>query len=193
MAEEQPTSNRRREDAVLEQQFRRALSSFEGIILSQIDIKNRLGDRLNYSIQVGIIILGVVATSILILLLTLSAQINRISAVVAHMNEQFISVSDKMDRIQRYMGAMEQQVALLGSVEDKTALMDHEMEAIRADMDGMRASVDGIGAALGAVRNSVTNLSANMDFMNLEVQTMGAQMLELSRPARTMNRMFPFP
>ena len=37
------------DEAILHQQYRRALSSFEGIILSQIDIKNRLGDRLNYS------------------------------------------------------------------------------------------------------------------------------------------------
>jgi hypothetical protein len=73
MAEEHRPPRPAGEDAVLQQQFRRALSSFEGIILSQIDIKNRLGDRLNYSIQAGIIILGAIAVSILVLLLTLNA------------------------------------------------------------------------------------------------------------------------
>lgn len=38
------------EDVVLQQQFVRAITSFEAIILSQIDIKNKLADRLNYSI-----------------------------------------------------------------------------------------------------------------------------------------------
>ena len=61
------------DEAVLEKQFRRAVSSFEGIVLSQIDIKNKLADRLNYSIRAGIIILGVIAISILILLLTLDS------------------------------------------------------------------------------------------------------------------------
>jgi uncharacterized protein YoxC len=193
MAEERRTSSRRDEEIILQQQFRRALSSFEGIILSQIDIKNKLGDRLNYSIRVGIIILGFIAISILVLLLTLSAQITRISGVVAEMNKHFTSVSDQMHRIEGHMGTMEQQVTLLSSVEARTALMDREMSTIRRDMDDMRASVDGIDMALGTVRTSVGNLSVNMDLINLEVQTMGGQMIELSRPARTMNRMIPFP
>jgi len=193
MAEERRTSSRRDEDAILQQQFRRALSSFEGIILSQIDIKNKLGDRLNYSIQAGIIVLGVIAISILVLLLTLSAQITRISGVVAEMNQHFISVSDQMHSIEGHMGNMEQQVTLLSSMEARTALMDREMATIRRDMENMRTSVDGIDIALGSVRTSVANLSVNMDLINLEVQTMGGQMIDLSRPARTMNRMIPFP
>jgi hypothetical protein len=71
--------------------------------------------------------------------------------------------------------------------------MDREMGTIRRDMDDMRASVGGIDAALTTVRTSVGNLSVNMDLINLEVQTMGGQMIDLSRPARTMNRMIPFP
>ena len=62
------------DDAILQQQYLRALSSFEGIVLSQIDVKNKLGDRLNYSIRAGLIILSVIAFSILVLLLTLSSR-----------------------------------------------------------------------------------------------------------------------
>ncbi|MBK1702182.1 translation initiation factor 2 [Thiococcus pfennigii] len=181
------------DDIILQQQFRRALSSFEGIILSQIDIKNRLGDRLNYSIQAGIIVLGLIAVSILVLLLTLSSQITRISGVVAEMNKHFISVSDQMHRIEGHMGSMEQRVALLSSVEARMALMDREMTSIRRDMDAMHGSVDDIDMALSAVRTNVRNISVNMDLMNLEVQTMSGQMIDISRPARTMNRMIPFP
>ena len=98
MTEEQTPVRVVDEEALLQQQFRRALSSFEGIILSQIDIKNRLGDRLNYSIQAGIIILGVIALSILVLLLTLSSQINRISGVVGNMNANFAAISRRCMR-----------------------------------------------------------------------------------------------
>lgn len=194
MAEERPTPSRRRqEDALLQQQFRRALSSFEGIVLSQIDIKNKLGTRLNYSIQAGIIILGVIAFSILVLLLTLSAQITRISGVVADMNTHFTSVSRQMNRIEGHMGSMKERVALLGSMEARTSLMDREMQSIRRDMEGVRSSVDAVDTALGTVRNSVGSISMTMDVMNREVQAMGGQMHELSRPARTLNRMIPFP
>ncbi|MEA3277526.1 MAG: translation initiation factor 2 [Pseudomonadota bacterium] len=193
MAEERPTPSPADEDAILQQQFRRALSSFEGIILSQIDIKNKLGDRLNYSIQTGIIILGVIALSILVLLLTLSAQITRISGVVAEMNIRFTSVSTQMHEIKDHMGAMEQRVALLEQIEQKTAIMDREMGAIGADMDLMQRIVSGIDAHVGVVRNSVGNIAVNIDLMNLEVQSMSTEMLRVSRPARTINKMFPFP
>ena len=193
MTEEQAGERPRDEEALLQQQFRRALSSFEGIILSQMDIKNRLGDRLNYSIQAGIIILGVIAVSILVLLLTLSSQINRISGVVADMNTQFSNVSSKMHHIESLMASMEGRAALLAQMDQQMAIMDEEMTAIGSDMSRMRQTVQGINAHVAGVRNSVANMSANMDVMNGEVRIMSQEMIHMSKPARAINKMFPFP
>jgi len=193
MAEERPTSKRRQEDAILQQQYRRALSSFEGIILSQIDIKNKLADRLNYSILAGIIILGGISISMLVLLLTLSAQINRISGVVLEMNTHFTSVSSQMHQIRGYMDAMEKRVALLEEIDGMTGVMDREMMSIAGDMDSMRRKLQGIDGHVALVRHNVSNISVNMDLMNREVQNMSVDMLQVSKPARTMNKMFPFP
>jgi uncharacterized protein YoxC len=193
MTEEQTAVRVVDEEALLQQQFRRALSSFEGIILSQIDIKNRLGDRLNYSIQAGIIILGVIALSILVLLLTLSSQINRISGVVGHMNAHFAAVSGQMHEIQGFMASMEARAALLAQMSEQTGTMDAEMTAIGSDMTRMRESVAGINAHVGVVRNSVANMSGNIEIMNNEVRVMGQEMIHMSKPARAINKMFPFP
>ena len=124
MAEEHTPAHESSDDIVLQQKYLRALSSFEGIVLSQIDIKNKLGDRLNYSIRAGIIILGVIAFSILVLLLTLSSQVIRISDVVASMNNHFNSISAKMDQIQDHMVSMEHQVASLNVIDGYTAEID---------------------------------------------------------------------
>ena len=183
----------REEDEVLQQQYLRALSSFEGIILSQIDIKNKLGDRLNYSIQAGLVILGAIAISILVLLLTLSAQINRISAVVHNMNLQFTSVAEKMHQVRGNMVNMERQVALLDDIEGMTAIMEDAMIAIDADMARMQQNVRGINLHVAKVRNDVANISVNMDIMNNEVQAMSVEMHQVAKPARSMNKMFPFP
>ena len=75
MAEDSTGPSAGGNDEILQQQYMRALGSFEGIVLSQIDVKNKLGDRLNYSIRTGIIILGVIAFSILVLLLISFPQI----------------------------------------------------------------------------------------------------------------------
>ncbi len=194
MAEQKPDQETTvTEDEILHQQFLRALSTFEGIILSQIDIKNRLGDRLNYSIQAGIILLGVMAISILVLLLTLSSQITRISGVVSDMNTHFGSVSAQMHEIRGHMDSMAQQVALLETIKDKTAVMDSEMNLIRNDMSTMQGTLGGISAHVGGVRHNVGNISSATDLMNREVQVMSQEMHHMAKPARSMNKMFPFP
>ena len=181
------------DEAVLQQQYLRALSSFEGIILSQIDIKNKLGDRLNYSIRTGIIILGVIAVSILVLLLTLSSQIKHISGVVGDMNNHFRSVAEQMNQIRIHMISMEDQVAQLEPISSGISVITGEMATVNKDLALMEQSVTGIDTQVRAVRGSMGNIVITMDRMNSDVQAMSADMHRMAKPARTMNKMFPFP
>jgi hypothetical protein len=71
--------------------------------------------------------------------------------------------------------------------------MEREMRAMGASMDVMRHTVQGIDHHVAAVRASVGNMSLNIDLMNNEVQFMGQEMLRMSKPARAVNKMFPFP
>ena len=180
------------DESVREQQFRRAVSSFEGIILSQIEMKNKLGDRLNYSIVAGLAILGLIAISIFILLLTLSSQINRMTAVVADMNTNFIQVADQMTAMKTYVNSMETRVALLNDISDQTSIMQSEMEVITDDMDIMLRRVDGISQNVHGVRTKVDSISGTVDRMDYEVVHMRHDMRDMARPSRTFNKMFPF-
>lgn len=193
MAEEPEAPKASTDEAVLHQQYLRSLSSFEGIILSQIDIKNKLGDRLNYSIRTGLIILGVIAFSILVLMLALSAQVNKISGVVGDMNAHFSSVADQMNQVRIHMIAMEQRVGLLENMDANTAAMDKDMIGIKAELSGMQQSFDGIRQHVTAVRSEMGSIALTMDRMNVEVQAMSQDMHRMAKPARTMNKMFPFP
>ena len=84
------------EHNISDPQLVRAARSFEAIMVSQIEIQDKLGDDLKSGIRVGMIVLGLIAISILILLLTLSSQINRISDVVGDMNTNFNTVTLQM-------------------------------------------------------------------------------------------------
>jgi uncharacterized protein YoxC len=192
MADRNDIPDQEQEEAVLQRQFLRAVSSFEAIILSQIDIKNKLADRLNYSIRAGIIILGFVAISILILLLTLSSQINRISAVVSEMNQDFSAVAENMAHINNYIGSMEQRVALLGDINTQTAVMDEGMQTIAGDLETMRGSVGEIRGYLTHVRGNVGNIAMTMDRMDAEVVNMSREMHRMGAGARSFNKMMPF-
>jgi uncharacterized protein YoxC len=193
MVHEENSPRASNDDEVLQRQYMRALSSFEGIVLSQIDVKNRLGDRLNYSIRSGIIILGVIAFSILVLLLTLSSQINRISHVVEKMNEHFSSISVRMDQVKAHMETMETRVALLEGIDGYIDVMDDEMVEIKGNMSSISSAVTGIRGNLSMVRDQVGKITLNIDQMNLEMQALTQEMHRMAKPARSMNRMFPFP
>ena len=169
------------------------MSSFEGIQLSQIEVRNILSNRLNYAIRTGIIILGAIAFSILILLFTLTTQVSRISDVVANMNEHFISVSTKMEKIKVHMNSMEEQVSLIAVIDENIASMDKEMAYMDEDMNGIQSAVSGIRTNLSRVRDNVGNIAVSVNQMNIEMQGMTQEMHRMGKPARSMNKMFPFP
>ena len=193
MTEDDHKPSRAVDDAILQQQYRRALSSFEGIILSEIELTRTLGNRLNYAIQAGTFILAAISISLSLLLFTLTSQVSRISGVVDGMKEHFISVSHQMTAINGHMDSIEKRVALLETFDYRTAIMDVEMSNILGDMNQMRANVDGIDATLATVRNHIANVSFNMDLMNNEVQIMSTEMGQMAKPMRNMNKIFPFP
>ena len=193
MAGEPNETRSKTDDAVLQQQYLRALSSFEGIVLSQIDVKNKLGDRLNYSIRAGLIILFVIAFSILVLLLTLSSQINRISNVVGAMNTHFSAVSLRMDEITRHMTSMEKQVALLKAVEINTVTMQDQIANMGDSTAAIAGSVANVAEHMNGTLLNVESVAVTMNAMNHEVQAMSAEMHRMAKPARTLNKIFPFP
>jgi len=181
------------DDAVLQQQYLRALDTFESIVLSQIELKNKLSDRLNYSIRTGVTILGVIAFSILVLLLTLTSQIDRMSKSVSDMNTHFSSVSQHMTQISDDMIAIERQVALLIPIDQKMATFETEIGSMQLVLDMMEGDVEGIAHHTGVVRHSVGNIALTIDRMNRDVQVISHSMHRIAGPARTMNKMLPFP
>lgn len=181
------------EEGVMHAQYLRSLSSFEGIMLAQIEMKKQLSHRLNWTIRAGLILLGVIAFSILILLLTLSSQINRISDVVLNINSHFEAITVRMDLVSLDMGHMEKQVALMGTIDKSTAGMDKEMATMQEKMTNMRNSVGGIRNELSMVKDEMAAISSTIGGMNAEVGVMGREMHHMSKPARSLNRIFPFP
>ena len=181
------------DEAVLQQQYLRAMSSFEGIILNQMEVKNKLGDRLNQSIRAGLVILSIVALSILILLVMLSSQINRITDVVIGMNKNFVSVSAKMDDIKSNVVTMEAQVALMSDIEMYTTVMNQEMAMVTANTNAMEDSISEIENQFSDIHRMISDISVTIGHMNGEVQIINHEMHRMSEPARTINKFFPMP
>lgn len=193
MASELPEPKASADEKVLHAQYLRALSSFEGIMLAQIELKTQLSTRLNWTIRAGLILLGVIALSILVLLLTLSSQVNRMSDMVVQMNGHFDSVTQRMDRVTNAMGSMREQVALMDQVRASTENMSNEMTAMQQQINQMSMDVQGIQGELSLVKDDMAGIAASVANINAEVAIMGHDMHRMAKPARTLNKMFPFP
>ena len=61
------------------------------------------------------------------------------------------------------------------------------------EITNLHATVDGISQHVANVRGTVGNIALTIDQMNAEVQVMSQQMHHMAKPARTINKMFPFP
>ena len=178
---------------VSDQKLLRAARSFEAILFSQIGIQEKLSNDLKHAIRFGMVILGLIAVSILVLLLTLSSQINRISGVVADMNHNFTTVTTQMQRISQTVDSMVKRVALLEPMDQQTTAMKEEMARIDADIGSMRNTIGTMETHVTEVRQSVENMATTITRMDDEVQAMAADMQHMSKPARTLKKMFPIP
>lgn len=191
--EELETPRASEDEAILQQQYLRAMSSFEGILLGQMKVKSDLSDRLNLSIKAGLVILSIVAISLLTLLLMLSAQVTRISDAVGSMNTHFTSVSQKMNHIQDSFMAMETQIALMQDIEQYTTIMSHEMTSITLNIAAMESNVGQIDQQFKDIRFIIDDISMSIHNMNSEVQVINYEMNRMSEPAKTFNKFFPMP
>jgi methyl-accepting chemotaxis protein len=171
----------------------RAARSFEAILFSQIGIQEKLSNDLKNAIRFGMVILGLIAVSILVLLLTLSSQINRISSVVADMQLNVQNVTHQMDRVSLAMDSMLKRVALLEAMDRETTTMKKEMQTIDQDIGDMRDTIGTMENHVDEVRQSVENMASTISRMDDEVQMMAADMQHMAKPARTIKKMFPIP
>ncbi len=191
--QEQENPKASSDELVLQQQYLRAMSSFEGIILGQMQVKSDLSNRLNTSIKAGLVILSIVALSIMSLLIMLSTQVTRISDAVGSMNSHFTSVSRKMNHIQDSVMAMETQIGLLPDIEQYTTIMNQEMGTITLNIHAMEASVGNINQQFNDMRYMIDEISTSIRYMNGEVQVINHEMNRMSEPAKTFNKFFPLP
>jgi methyl-accepting chemotaxis protein len=109
------------------------------------------------------------------------------------MNTHFSAVSLRMDEITAHMGSMETQVSQLHRIESDMAKMRSEITGI-VDVTGeIGRNVDNVDINMDGTRVNVESIATTMNAMNAEVQAMSAEMHRMAKPARTLNRLFPFP
>ena len=169
-----------------------AVKRFESIMMSRIYVQQRLADRLKNSIRVGMLVLFLLAVSIFALLWTLSIQVSRVSESIIFMNENFVNISDNMEHINNYMINMEKQVAYLPKIKDKTAIFDQQMHLMNNEFVNIRKEMYIMSDNIVVMENKVKQLSSSMVQMDNQVGNLTYDTHKISKPAKSMNKFFPF-
>ncbi len=169
-----------------------AIKRFEKIMMSRIYVQKRLGDRLKVSIRTGMVVLFLLAVSILVLLMTLTLQVGKVTQVAENMNTNFKHIAANMARINQYMQDMESQVAFLPQIRGKTQLMSSQVIKMNQDMYAMRQAMNKINGEMLLIQQQMGSISHSVKNMNGNVGLINSQVHKMAKPANRFNKMFPF-
>ncbi|MFK5986817.1 MAG: hypothetical protein QM479_15530 [Pseudomonadota bacterium] len=169
-----------------------AILRFEKIMMSRIYVQQRLGDRLKLSIRTGMVVLFLLASAILLLLVTLSIQVSRVADVADNMSKNFFVISKSMQTINQYMGNMEQQVAFLPKIQGKTAQMGEHMVLMNSSLAAIKTEMMQMKGNLSQVQTKMVRISGSVKDMDTEVGYISGQVNRISKPANAINKVFPF-
>ncbi|MFK5893223.1 MAG: hypothetical protein QM504_08390 [Pseudomonadota bacterium] len=169
-----------------------AILRFEKIMMSRIYVQQRLGDRLKLSIRTGMVVLFLLAIAMLLLIVTLSIQVSRVADVADSMSQNFTIIAKNMQAINQYMNTMEAQVAFLPKIKDKTAIMDEQMFKMNQNLTSLKIEIQQMTGQLSKVQKNMLSISQSVVTMDAEVNLLNGQVHRMSKPANTVNKMFPF-
>lgn len=174
------------------QGIEQAILRFEKIMMSRIYVQQRLGDRLKLSIRTGMLVLFLLAIAMLILIVTLSVQVSRVADVADNMNKNFYAIAKNMQTINKHMHSMEKQVVFIPKIKDKTAIMDAEIHLMNNNLSSIKGEVKLMTKNLIKVQKKMLSISNSVVQMDNQVGQMSNQVHRLSKPATSINKIFPF-
>lgn len=160
---------------------------------SRMDVQDQLAERVKYGIRGGMVVLSLIAISILLILMIMATQVERISDVVMSMNHHFTKVSQKMRDVSDVMVSMQQQVQYMESISDKVAQMGQDVVIMNQHVGQMSQQIDAMQQHMGDIERHITEIAVTTQRVDAEVVRLNGDVNRMSKPARAMNNMFPFP
>ncbi len=143
------------------------VSKFDNIMDRKVDIYIRQSIRLNSTVRVGMIILGVVGFSIFLLLYSLSSQVGHMKDGVQQMNAHFADVEDNMRKVNQILKHIDTRVALMEA-------FDRDMQLAHQTTTSLHQGVENIHQSMGEVSQYMTQLQLHIREVNQQLSSMQA-------------------
>jgi len=169
-----------------------AIKRFEKIMMSRIYLQEQLGDRLKLSIRTGMAVLFLLAVSVLVLIVTLTIQVKKVSEVANNMDANFKSISHHMTNIHHFMNKMESQVSYIPKIKSTTSFMHVNMTEINDSLAGINGQVSQMNNELLSVQDKMKKISSSVQVIDSSVNNMNGEVYRMAKPANTFNKFIPF-
>ena len=167
-------------------------NGFNHLLDQQFAMHLRVARRTTALVRYGMVSLGVIGISMLLLLLTLSWRIKPMITAVGKMNNDFTLIAEDMTVMKTAVLDMHSQVA-------EMPIMAAEMERMRGNVQDIASSMHLLSQRMGnldtnmaSITQGVTRMAGSFGVMNQTVGVMGSDVNTLSGPMRVFNWMTPF-
>ncbi len=158
------------------------VSKFDSIMDHKVDIYIRQSIRLNSTVRVGMIILGVVGISIFLLLFSLSSQVGHMNEGVKQMTHNFAEVEQNMQRINGILLHMETRVALMDTLEQDMRQAHATTQSLNQGIATIQNSMGEVSLHMNQLQQRMQAVNYRLDGMQAEVSGIGLETHRISKP-----------
>jgi hypothetical protein len=169
-----------------------AIARFAGLIRAIEQRQSATESRLAGLYQLTFVAFIVVVASISFLTIILSQQMPDITAALMAMNADFVQVADDMDRVERSIRRMAEDVHRLPGIIAEVDRMHTSTGFMANDVDRLSLLFAEMDGSIGTMEVGVTDMRQSFEIMQINVGRMGSDVNHMSQPMRMFNWMSPF-
>ncbi len=162
------------------------VSKFDSIMDRKVDIYIRQSIRLNSTVRVGMIILGVVGFSIFLLLFSLSSQVGHMNQGVKQMTHYFAEVDKNMLQVNRVLQHIETRVALMGPLEQDMRKAHEITQSLQQNLRTIQHSMGEVNHHMNQVQQRMQIVNQRLAGMQAAVGGVGYETYQISKPLRKL-------
>jgi uncharacterized protein (DUF3084 family) len=162
------------------------VSKFDSIMDRKVDIYIRQSIRLNSTVRVGMIILGVVGFSIFLLLFSLSSQVGHMNQGVKQMTRHFAQVDENMLQVNRVLRHIETRMALMSPLEQEMRQAQEVTQSLHQNIETIQQSMGEVSKHMNQLQQRMQVVNQRLAGMQAAVGGVGYETHQISKPLRKL-------
>ncbi len=176
-----------------QQKLEEMAAKFKDIFEQRFSMHLRVARRTTALIRIGMFSLGVIAVSMLLLVLTLTYQIKPMIDAVITMNQHFTSIADNMMVMRDAIREMEANVANMPVMATEMNNMQASVGEMTESMNNLARRMNTLDTNMAGITQSVARMTGTFAVMNQTVGAMEYDVNRMSGPMRAFNSFNPLP